>query len=156
MSPRIIVAVLALVLCGGVATAADGPDEALVEQLDRIIIPVVDFDHVHAEEAIDFLRVMAMVHDPEPDPDRRGVSILMEPRRQGAEAMEKGGGLVVERYQATKVGFRTALVDVCRRAGLAPYLCSDGIIVCQAGGKPGTEDKNGGKREVWRKLEAPN
>lgn len=58
---------------------ADAGKVYLADKLDRIIVPVVNFEDVSIEEAVDFLRAQSVAHDTlETDPTRKGVNFVLD------------------------------------------------------------------------------
>lgn len=51
---------------------------SLMNKIDSIIVPVVDFENVTIEEAVDFLRAQSVALDPETDPARKGVNFVID------------------------------------------------------------------------------
>ena len=121
------------------------PGDAIIARLDRIIIPVIDFEDTSVEEAIDFLRVRSLELDKEGDPGMRGISIII--RRGRMDANDDGlddsgldiGGIQnaqIVRYQARNVSLLKALTQVCEQAKLNAYLTSVGIVICPETDQP--------------------
>ena len=54
-------------------------DRLIAEKLRSIVIPQIRLDDVSAEEALEFLRTRVFELDPDPDPNTRGVNIVMQP-----------------------------------------------------------------------------
>jgi len=63
----------------GVGGAAPNAPVSVSNKMERIILPVVDFQDVSIQEAFDFLRAQSMDLDTvEPDPARRGINFVLE------------------------------------------------------------------------------
>jgi hypothetical protein len=119
----------------------------ILARLQKIVIPVIEFEEVTVEDAIDFLRMRSFELEPG-EPVRNGVSWIVIPKRGvgGPPAVksntgEPPGPLLSDvsnpppkiHYRARNVGLPTALKEVARQAHLDAYLTTEGIVVCQAG-----------------------
>ena len=61
----------------------DAAKKAILEKLNSIIIPRIDFKDTTIEEAVDFLRQRAMELDAtEPDPAKKGINLVVVPPPQ--------------------------------------------------------------------------
>lgn len=65
----------------------DAPDVGILEKLERIVIPQIEFRQANIHDVVDFLVRASIDEDPEPDPDQRGVNIILNlgrdaPRRE--------------------------------------------------------------------------
>jgi beta-lactamase regulating signal transducer with metallopeptidase domain len=61
----------------------DAAKKAILEKLNSIIIPRIDFKDTTIEEAVDFLRLRAMELDAsEPDPAKKGINLVVVPPPQ--------------------------------------------------------------------------
>jgi hypothetical protein len=122
----------------------------IVGRLEKIVIPVIEFEEVTVEEAIDFLRMRSFVLEPG-EPEWRGVSWIIIPKRGvgGPPAANSNTGeppaplltdasnpLPEIHYRARNVGLLTALEEVARQAHLDAYLTTVGIVICRAGDPP--------------------
>ncbi len=105
-----------------------------VARLEKIVIPVIEFEEVTVEEAIDFLRMRSFELELG-EPERKGVSWIIKsagdvPGTGVAKPLPK------IRYRARNVGLLTALEEIARLAHLDVYLTTVGIVICQAGDPP--------------------
>ncbi len=106
----------------------------IVARLEKIVIPVIEFEEVTVEEAIDFLRMRSFELEPG-EPERRGVSWIVK-SAGGVTGAGEANPLPKIRYRARNVGLLTALEEVARQAHLDVYLTNVGIVICQAGDPP--------------------
>lgn len=106
----------------------------LVASLEKIVIPVIEFEEVTVEEAIDFLRIRSFELEPG-EPERKGVSWIIK-SAGGVPGTGKANPLPKIRYRARNVGLLTALEEIARLAHLDVYLTTVGIVICQAGDPP--------------------
>jgi general secretion pathway protein D len=99
------------------------------EKLRRIIIPMISFEDITVEEAIDFLRLRATELDvSEPDPARKGVNFLIRKPNTAAggdsalDAAAEGGGLAgatspgalrIKSLRLTNIPLGQALKYIC-------------------------------------------
>jgi len=132
--------------------------EIIIAKLEEIIIPVVDFENTHLEEAIDYLRIRSMELDEEGDLGMRGVSILIRSSKDEATspdgrsiAPQGGSPLLITRYYAENISILEALTETCRIAQLDAHLTSVGIVICSKGGHPFPNSK-ARSGEIWKKL----
>lgn len=63
---------------GTVLTTGTQPSAYLTEKMQKIIFPQVSFSGATIEEAIEFLRVKSKDLDPEPNPAKKGVNIILQ------------------------------------------------------------------------------
>ena len=123
-----------------------------LQRLNRIVIPIIEFDHDSIEEAIDFLSARCVDMDPDPDPTHRGVSILTKrPRQPVQPEIAANPERIIITYSGKAVPFLVALAEVARQAYLDIYLTEIGIVICQIGDPPfpNTKAKEG---EVWKTI----
>ncbi|MEM1084885.1 MAG: hypothetical protein AAGI48_12305 [Verrucomicrobiota bacterium] len=136
--------------------AAKDPGGAILEKLDRIVIPVIDFEDTSDEEAIDYLRVRSIELDKNEPHENRGISfIIREPRdKDGGDGLELQGEARVariDRLQAKNITLSEALIAVCNKTGLDAYITTTGILIQPIGSDlPAT--LKGQKPEVLKKL----
>jgi hypothetical protein len=138
---RIWIMLAGIATCGSMGPAGGGP---IRDHLARIRIPVVRFERVSVEEAVDFARMRCIECDPGEDPTRKGVSMLiLKPRREPEPADgELGLGATPERervridYHARDVPLTTLLVEIARQARLDLHITSVGIVFCPKGRMP--------------------
>lgn len=130
------------------------PGDGIVRHLNRIVIPVIDFEGLTLEEALDYLRVRSIELDP--DPDRRGVSIVT--RRPGGDPSDAQRGLWkttqprrLGRFFAQRVTLPDAIAMSCELVGADAYLTSVGMVVCPRGASAFPNPK-ASKGEVWKRL----
>ena len=55
------------------------PGAHFSDKLSRIIFPTVQFNNATIEEAVEFLRIKSRDYDPEPDPYKKGVNLIIKP-----------------------------------------------------------------------------
>jgi hypothetical protein len=91
-------------------------------KLEKIVIPVINFQDVSIEEAIDFLRMRSFELEAG-EPESRGVSWIIKSRRSDAADSSAGGLEPVEpnqvpkiNYSAKDVGLLTAISGVSPRS----------------------------------------
>ncbi len=53
------------------------PDVGILEKMERIVIPQIEFRQANIHDVVDFLVRASIDEDPEPDPDQRGVNIIL-------------------------------------------------------------------------------
>ena len=156
--------ICSVVILVGVPQARAEAGDAIVARLERIVIPLINFEDVRFEEAIDYLRVKSLELDRDSNVEFRGVSILIERgTREGEEpddGLDEEDGLAlglhpnspkIKAYRAKDVSLREALVECCRLANMDAYITSVGIIICPSGRKPSPSGK-ARQVEIWRKL----
>ena len=129
----------------------------VMAKLEKIVIPVINFQDTSIEEAIDFLRMQSFELE-EGEPERRGVSWIMKSRRSDAANSSAGGLEPVEpnqvpkiNYSAKNVGLLTAMEEIARQAHLDVYLTNVGIVICGPGESPLPVGKMDGE-EVWKTI----
>ncbi len=67
----------------------------ILQKLRNIVIPVIDFENVSLEEAVDYLRVRAIeLDDTELDPDKKGIGFFIRGSRRSSDddGLDIGGG----------------------------------------------------------------
>lgn len=109
----------------------------IIAKLNKIVIPVIELNDLSVDEAVDFIRFRSSELDPEPDPAKRGVSMLItrgHPAAAESTPMVKPPARI--NYRARKVSFLTALSEIARQAGLDVYITSGGIVLCPLGADP--------------------
>jgi len=126
-----------------------------IGKLDKIVIPVVDFQDTTIEEAIDFLRMRAFELEAG-EPEKRGVSWIIKGRSRGAA--DSSAGEAVGPNEVPKITYRvkdvrllTAVEEVARQAHLDVYLTNVGIVICPPGEPPLPVGKMNGE-EVWKTI----
>jgi len=117
---------------GGPVQATDGATYIL-QKLKTIVVPVIDFEDLSVEEAIDYLRVRSIELDPELDPDKKGVNFVIRTPNAGGGGADAGldagggGGLLdgggigetkIERLFLRNVPLSEALNYICEAARL--------------------------------------
>ncbi len=120
----------------------DAPGVASInEKLRRIIIPRIDFEDTTIDEAIAFLRMRASELDTlEPDPSRRGVSILIrKPRPTGAEPVPDDdplasgstyvGDLRIRELKLRNVPLEVVLKHICGNTKLRYKVDAYGVTI---------------------------
>lgn len=120
-----------------VSVAAEQQADAgndIVARLEKIVIPVIEFEEVTVEEALDFLRMRSFELDLG-EPERKGVSWIVN-TTGGVPGTGAANPLPKIRYRARNVGLLTALEEVARQAHLDAYLTNVGIVICRAGDSP--------------------
>jgi hypothetical protein len=129
----------------------------VIAKLEKIVIPVINFQDTSIEEAIDFLRMRSFELEAG-EPERRGVSWIMKGRRGDAAESSAGGLEPVEpsqvpkiNYRAKDVGLITAVEEIARQAHLDVYLTNVGIVICPPGEPPLPVGKMDGE-EVWKTI----
>lgn len=146
-----------LTLMGSLASIAGVPGDAVVAHLNRIVIPRIEFDRASVEEAIDFLRSRCADVDPDPDPARRGISILTKRPGQADQntttdpGIPANPGSIKITYSGKSVPLVVALSEIARQAHLDIYLTESGIVICQMGDPPFPNGK-AEKGEVWKTI----
>jgi hypothetical protein len=124
--------------------------------LDRIVVPIVEFDDSTLQHAVDFAWSRAVELD---QPQRRGVSISIRfpsgavyPRRNRRkfDRQERTDEIVFSLH-AVKITLTELLVQIARRSRFDLYTTSAGVVFCPPGSPPFPNfyAKNG---EVWEKL----
>jgi hypothetical protein len=132
----------------------------IVAILNGIVIPKVDFDDVSVEEAVDFARMRSVELDPDPDPTRRGVGLMIwnfrwtKPSSNESSLdlwtdREPGGRRIS--YQAQNVTLTTLLMEIGKRARLNVHITSMAIVFCPPGKVPFRWD-SGGRKEIYQTL----
>jgi general secretion pathway protein D len=124
-------------------------------RLEKIVIPVVNFEDASIEEAINFLRMRSFELEAG-EPERRGVSWIIKSRRSDpADSRAEDLGPVEPNqvpkinYSAKDVGLFTAMEEIARQAYLDVYLTNVGIVICGPGESPLPVGKMDGE-EVWK------
>lgn len=120
-----------------VSVAAEQQADAgndIVARLEKIVIPVIEFEEVTVEEVIDFLRMRSFELEPG-EPERIGVSWIVN-SAGGVPGTEAANSPAKIRYRARNVVLLTALEEVARQAHLDVYLTTVGIVICRAGAPP--------------------
>lgn len=104
---------------------ADKPKEPsggtahLVEKLKTIIIPVVDFEDVPLEEAIDFLRLRAsQLDNTESDPTRKGVNFVIRLPRSAPGANPAPGSIRIKELRLRNAPLDVTLKYICESTRL--------------------------------------
>ena len=69
-------ALSAPLLCAQTQTAKE-EDSAIAKKLQIIKLPKVDLKRVPLKEALTFFHKQARLHDPEKDPDKKGVNLIL-------------------------------------------------------------------------------
>ena len=64
---------------GPVYSNATNPGAYYMDKMARIIFPTVQFAGASVEEAVEFLRIKSRDYDPEPDPTKKGVNLIIKP-----------------------------------------------------------------------------
>lgn len=129
----------------------------VVAKLERIVIPIIDFEDIPVEEAVDFLR-MRSVELEEGPPEQRGISFIIKgarPRADDKSVPELGlrglNQVPKINYRAKNVGLVTAVKEIARLARLDVYLTNVGIVLCPPGEAPLPVGKMS-EEEVWKTL----
>ena len=124
----------------------------VMAKLEKIVIPVINFQDTSIEEAIDFLRMRSFELE-SGEPERRGVSWIMKSRRSDAGGLEPVEPNQVPKinYIAKNVGLLTAMEEIARQAHLDVYLTNVGIVICGPGESPLPVGKMDGE-EVWKTI----
>jgi len=139
------------------ACIAGAPGDAVMAQLDRIVIPMVALHDIPLEEAVDFVRFQSAQLDREPQPASKGVSILINQpeRKEVAASTELGGGGngqgIRINYDARSVRVTDALAEIARQAQLDLYVTSVGIVICPKAQAPFPNAK-AERGEIWQTL----
>ena len=139
----------------GATEARPDPGNYVIGKLEKIVIPVIDFEDTSIEEAIDFLRMRSFDLEAG-EPEKRGISWIVGGRRRDASGSSAGELEPVRpnqvpkiNYRAKDVGLLTAVEEVARQAHLDVYLTNVGIVVCRPGESPLPVGKMDGE-EVWK------
>jgi hypothetical protein len=127
-----------------------------VSKLEKIVIPIIDFEDISVEEAIDFLRMRSFDLEEGP-PEQRGISWIIKPSRdidgKSASQINREGPNTIPKinYRAKDVGLLTATEEIARQAHLDVYLTNVGIVICGPGESPLPVGKMDGE-EVWKTI----
>ncbi len=128
-----------------------------MSKLEKIVIPVINFQNATIEEAIDFLRMLSCELE-SGEPERRGVSWIIKSRRSDVDGSSFGGLDSVQpsqgpmiNYRAMDVGLLTVIEEIARQAHLDVYLTNVGIVICGSGDPPLPVGKMDGE-EVWKTI----
>ncbi|HEV7402957.1 MAG TPA: Amuc_1098 family type IV pilus outer membrane protein [Chthoniobacteraceae bacterium] len=92
-----------------------GQTQAIQRKLNTIIIPKLEFREASIREAIDFLKQKSVQLDPETDPAKKGVNIVLR-----LDQGNGGGGGAAPAPVAPAAGVIPGLVDPVAPAGAAP------------------------------------
>ena len=148
---------LALMLINPLACLAGAPGDGIVARLNRIVFPVIDWDDITLSEAVDYMAIRNIELDPERDPSKKGVSIIIKSHELKGGNNAPGNkaavelGLTTITYSAKSVPFTTLLAEIARRANLDVYVTGVGIVICQGGDTPFPNSK-AEKGEVWETI----
>ncbi len=134
---------------------SDSNGSEVIDRLQSIVIPKIEFDHTSLEEVVDFLRQRSLELESGTDPERKGISMLIKhPGKPGSPATTypnnaaNPGGLDIT-YSAKDVHLLDAMTEMARQAQLDIYLTDVGIVICQMDDPPFPNAKSG-KGDVWR------
>ena len=123
------------------ATSAPGMAGAgatyILQKLRSVVIPVIDFEDLSLEEAIDYLRVRSIELDPELDPDLKGVNFVVRKPAGGGGGLLDGGGVGdarIERLFLRNVPLSEALNYICEATRLRWSVDEHAVTI-----KPATE-----------------
>jgi hypothetical protein len=110
-----------------------GVEALIMEKLNAIIIPVIYFEDVAIEEALDFIRMRARDCDvTEKDPTRKGISFhtTRPPAAQaGGPAVEGNGEERINHLQLRNVSMLSALKYTCLLSNLSFSVTERGIVI---------------------------
>ncbi|MCH7227588.1 hypothetical protein [Haloferula sp. A504] len=127
------------------------PGDAILAKLDRIIIPVIDFEDTTLWEAMDYLSIRAIELDRDTDPEYRGVSIVTKVRENDQPHPEFA---MIRQLKRTDIPWTEALIESCQQANAEAYLTSVGFVICRNGQAPFPNFK-AEEGEIWKKLTSP-
>jgi|GEM_PF-1794309 len=135
------------------ADGPPGPGDEVIQRLNKIVIPVIDFEDLSLGEAIGYLRVRSIELDPYPDPEMRGVSILIQHPKGNREEADLGIPVppTLPRFFAQRTTLPDALALSCELAGAEAYLTSVGLVACVRGASPFPNPRSR-EGEVWSRL----
>ena len=135
--------------------------KVVLAKLDRIVIPVVDYENTSVEEALDFARVRMAEYDLDrKKPERMGVSFVIRRPKSPAAAEadgtgddegEAGLGAPVDHdlrrvtYHGKNVRILDLVTEIAKGGGVDAYVTSTGIILLPEGAVPD-------KGVVWKVL----
>ena len=129
----------------------------VIAKLEKIVIPVINFQDASIEEAIDFLRMRSYDCDTY-EPEKRGISLIINNRRSdasdgGADDLKLATPNQVSKinYRAKNVGLLTAMKEIARQAHMDVYLTNVGIVICGPGESPLPVGKLD-QEEVWKTI----
>jgi len=145
------------VVGSGATEARRDAADYVIAKLEKIVIPVIDFEDLSIEEAIDFLRMRSFELELG-EPETRGISwINGNPMRDPADNSAEALGPVAPNqvpkinYRAKDVGLLTAVEEIARQAHLDVYLTNVGIVICGPGEPPLPVGKMDGE-EIWKTI----
>lgn len=143
------------VIESGASDARPEPGEFVIRKLEKIVIPVIDFEDTTVEEAFDFLRMRSFDLEAG-ESEKRGVSWIVKSPSRDASGSSAGDLEPVRpnhvpkiNYRAKDVGLMTAVEEVARQAHVDVYLTNVGIVVCLPDDSPLPVGKMDGE-EVWK------
>jgi hypothetical protein len=129
----------------------------VVAKLEKIVIPIINFEETSVEEAIDFLRMRSRELDAGPT-EQRGISWIIKsssPSVADKYDAEVGPGewsqVPMINYRAKDVGLLTAVAEIARQAHRDAYLTNMGIVLCRQGEQPLPVGMMDGE-EIWKIL----
>jgi hypothetical protein len=95
---------------------------ALQETLEKTVIPKIEFRNVTVRDALDFLREASVTYGPQKDPERRGVTLIVQiPANQGNSRSFS--------FRAKNMTLQQALKSTCSAANLQYSLRSGWILI---------------------------
>lgn len=106
------------------------------DKLKSIVIPKIDFEDTTVEEAIDFMRLRTLELDPDPDPMRKGVSVIIgkESKRESEDFGQdsfarEGDALRIKNLRMENVSAWDLLHLIAREAGMQVEITDVGILM---------------------------
>ena len=115
--------------------------KAILEKLNSIILPRIDFENTTVVEAIDFLRLRSHELDKtEPDPAKKGVNIVILPPRPAAAEGTRPQPLVIGELKLRNVSLGRILQYICEITQLRYTLDDTAVILAprsEGGGETG-------------------
>ncbi len=123
-----------------------GAHAFIKNKLDSIIIPLIDFEDVSVEEAIDFLRLRTIELDTsELDPNRKGIGfVIRKPRISGGDAgldadaagglgaAQDPGALRIKELRLRNVPISEALTYICEQTKLRWKITDRALMITPA------------------------
>ncbi|OYV06591.1 MAG: hypothetical protein CFE26_05460 [Verrucomicrobiales bacterium VVV1] len=123
----------------------------VMAKLEKIVIPVIEFEDTTIEEAVDFLRMRSFELETG-EPEEKGVSWIIKGSSSATEHGIEGSNPVLKiNYRAKNVGLLIAVEEIARQAHVDVYLTNVGIVVCRAGDPPLPVGRMEGE-EIWEVM----
>ena len=137
------------VVGSGAAEKQPRAGDYVMSKLEKIVIPVIEFEDTTIEEALDFLRLRSFELETG-EPEEKGVSWIIKSSSSGTEhGIENANPVLKINYRAKNVGLLTAVEEIARHAHMDVYLTNVGIAFCRAGDPPLPVGKMDGE-EIWK------